>query len=158
MNVYRISKTAYIRDLSGAGPRRYGGRWNQKGTAVVYAAESRSLATLEYLVHVPLPYEPLDLSVATILVPDGASTQEIDLRELPAEWSRFPSSSKLADLGTAWVSSGKSLLLRVPSAVVDDEFNVIINPAHPEMSEVRIGDVRPYAFDERILRRLKREA
>ncbi len=125
---------------------------------MVYAAESRSLATLEYLVHVPLSYEPLDLSVATILVPDGASAQRIGPRELPEEWSRFPSPVKLADLGTDWVRRGKSLLLRVPSAVVDDEFNVIINPAHPEMSDVRIIDVRPYAFDERILKRLKREA
>lgn len=158
MNVYRIAKTAYIRDLSGAGPRLYGGRWNQKGTAVVYASESRSLATLEYFVHVPLTCEPLDLSVATILVPDGAGGQQIGIGELFAEWNCFPSPSKLADLGTDWVRRGESLLLRVPSAVVDGEFNVIINPAHPEMSEVSIVDVRPYAFDERLLRRLKREA
>ena len=158
MNLYRIAKAAYIRDLSGAGPRRYGGRWNHKGTSVVYAAESRSLATLEYLVHVPLPYEPLDLSVATIVVPDEASVEQFSLRKLPGDWNRFPSPSRLADLGTDWVRRNESLLLRVPSAVVDDEFNVLINPAHPEMSAVRITDVRPYAFDERLLRRIKREA
>ena len=137
------------------GPRRYGGRWNHKGTAVIYAAESRSLATLEYLVHVPLPYEPLDLALATICVPDGSSIRELQLSELPEDWNRFPPPSRLADLGSDWVRSGDSLLLRVPSAVVDREYNVMINPAHPEMSRVRIEDVRPYAFDERLLKRMK---
>ncbi len=158
MHLFRIAKTAYIRDLSGAGPRLYGGRWNQKGTAVIYAAESRSLATLEYLVHVPLFYEPLGLSVVTLIVPDGASVHELGLNELPADWNRFPAPSRLADLGSQWVRSSGSLLLRVPSAVVDDEFNLVINPGHAEMIDVSIEDVRPYAFDERLLSRFKREA
>ncbi len=158
MHLFRIAKTVYIRDLSGAGPRRYGGRWNHKGTAVIYAAESRSLATLEYLVRVPLPYEPLGLSVATLIVPDGASVHELCLSELPADWNRFPAPSSLADLGSEWVRGGASLLLRVPSAVVDDEFNLVINPGHPEMVEVSVEDVTTYAFDERLLRRFKREA
>ncbi|MCK5597376.1 MAG: RES family NAD+ phosphorylase [Candidatus Eisenbacteria sp.] len=158
MHLFRIAKTVYIRDLSGAGPRRYGGRWNHKGTAVIYAAESRSLATLEYLVHVPLPYEPLGLSVATLIVPDGASVHELRPSELPADWNRFPAPSSLADLGSEWVRGNASLLLRVPSAVVDDEFNLVINPGHPEMAEVKVEDVTTYAFDERLLRRFKREA
>ena len=158
MHLFRIAKTVYIRDLSGAGPRRYGGRWNHKGTAVLYAAETRSLATLEYLVHVPLSYEPLDLSVATLVVPDGVSVRELGLSELPADWNRFPVPSRLADLGSEWVLGNESLLLRVPSAVVDDEFNVVINPGHPEMAEVTVEDVTTYAFDERLLRHFKREA
>jgi len=158
MHLFRIAKTVYIRDLSGAGPRRYGGRWNHKGTAVIYAAESRSLATLEYLVHVPLPYEPLGLSVATLIVPDGASVHELRSSELPVDWNRFPAPSSLADLGSEWVRGNASLLLRVPSAVVDDEFNLVINPGHPEMAEVQVEDVTTYAFDERLLRRFKREA
>ena len=155
MQLFRIAKTVYIRDLSGAGPRRYGGRWNHRGTAVIYVAESRSLATLEYLVHVPLPYEPLGLSIATLSVPDGATERELRLSELPADWNRFPAQSGLADLGSEWVRGNESLLLRVPSAVVDDEFNLVINPAHPEMADVSIEDVTPYAFDERLVRRSK---
>ncbi len=158
MHLFRIAKTVYIRDLSGAGPRRYGGRWNHKGTAVIYAAESRSLATLECLVHVPLPYEPLGLSVATLIVPDGASVHELRPGELPADWNRFPAPSSLADLGSEWVRGNASLLLRVPSAVVDDEFNLVINPSHPEMAEVKVEDVTTYGFDERLLRRFKHEA
>ena len=156
MHLFRIARTAYIRDLSGAGPRLYGGRWNQKGTPVIYAAESRSLATLEYLVHVPLSYEPLGLSVVTLIVPDGASVRELRISELPADWNRFPAPSRLAELGSQWVRDSGSLLLRVPSAVVDDEFNLIINPSHAEMADVSIEDVRPYAFDERLLSRFKR--
>ncbi len=108
--------------------------------------------------HVPLPYEPLGLSIATLVVPDDSSTREIRIRDLPSDWYRFPAASRLADLGTEWVRGSESLLLSVPSAIVDDEYNIIINPAHPEMSGVKMEDVRPYAFDERLLRRSKREA
>jgi len=155
MYLFRIAKTVYIGDLSGAGPRQYGGRWNHRGTAVIYTAGTRSLVTLEYLVHVPLSYEPVGLSIATLIVPDGASVRELRLSELPDDWNRFPAQSGLADLGSEWVRGKESLLLRVPSAVVDDEFNLVINPGHPEMADVRIGDVTTYAFDERLLKRLK---
>jgi len=156
MHLFRIAKTVYIKDLSGAGPRQYGGRWNHKGTAVIYTAETRSLVTLEYLVHVPLPYEPLGLSIATLIVPDGASTRELCLSELPADWNWFPAPGRLAALGSEWVRGNESLLLRVPSAVVDDEFNLVINPGHPEMADVSLGNITTYAFDERLVRRFKR--
>lgn len=156
MHLFRVAKTVYIGDLSGAGPRQYGGRWNHKGTAVIYTAETRSLVTLEYLVHVPLSYEPLGLSIATLIVPDGASVRELCPSELPDDWNRFPAPSRLADLGSEWVRGNESLLLRVPSAVVDDEFNLVINPGHPEMANVSIENVTPYAFDERLVRRFKR--
>lgn len=155
MQLYRISKTLHIRDLSGAGPRLYGGRWNHKGTAVIYAAQSRALATLEYLVHVPLPYEPLDLSLATLAVPDRASVLELTADDLPKHWNRYPPSPKLADIGTDWARECETLLLRVPSAVVDGEYNVLLNPAHPQISDVRAVDVRVYAFDQRLLKRLR---
>jgi len=158
MDVYRISKSRFIRDLTGEGPRLYGGRWNHKGTAVLYAATTRSLATLEYLVHVPLPYEPLELSIATLVVPDDASQSTVLAEELPTNWSSYPAPTALADIGTEWVRGGESLILRVPSAIVPQEHNIIINPAHSEMVGVTIEDVRAYAFDERLIQRKKREA
>ena len=158
MDVYRISKSRFIRDLTGEGPRLYGGRWNHKGTAVLYAATTRSLATLEYLVHVPLPYEPLELSIATLVVPDDASQSTVLAEELPTNWSSYPAPTALADIGTEWVRGGESLILRVPSAIVPQEHNIIINPAHSEMVGVTIEDVRAYAFDERLAQRKKREA
>jgi RES domain-containing protein len=153
MHLYRIAKTLHIKDLSGAGPRLYGGRWNHMGTAVIYVAESRALATVEYLVHVPLPYEPLHLSLATLSVPDDVPHLEISPDALPRGWNKYPAPPTLADLGTEWVRSNETLILRVPSAVVEAEHNVLLNPGHPHMSRVQITDVTRYAFDERLLKR-----
>ncbi len=155
MHLYRIAKTRHIKDLSGAGPRLFGGRWNHGGTAVIYTAESRSLATVEYLVHVPLPYEPLRLSLATLSAPDDATCREISPDELPRGWNRCPAPPALADVGTEWARDCETLLLRVPSSVVEAEYNVLLNPAHPQMSKVRIVDVTRYTFDRRLVKRGK---
>jgi RES domain-containing protein len=153
MHLYRIAKTKHVRDLSGAGPRLYGGRWNHRGTAVIYTAESRALATVEYLVHVPLPYEPLHLSLVTLLVPDDTPQLEISPDELPRGWKMYPAPPALADLGSEWARDNETLLLRVPSAVVEAEYNVLVNPGHSHMSRVRIVDVTQYTFDQRLLKR-----
>lgn len=152
MIVYRIAHTRYIRDLSGTGPRLHGGRWNQKGTSVIYTATSRALATVEYLVHLPLSLLPSDLSIVTLDIPDSVHIKEVGLETLPHNWRDYPAPPVLSALGTDWVISSETLLLRVPSAVVQHEWNVIINPGHPEMTQVRIVSVEPYHFDARLLR------
>lgn len=83
MKLYRIATTAHIKDLSGAGARLYGGRWNEKGVAVVYTSESRALAVLEYLVHLPMVFAPGELSIMELKVPDSISPREVD-REIAA--------------------------------------------------------------------------
>lgn len=153
MRVFRIAKSRYIRDLTGVGPQTHGGRWNHKGTAVIYASESRSLASLEYLVHIPMSLEPLDLAVATLVIPDRIVPTEIGISYLPQDWKVFPAPSRLADMGTKWAQEGESLLLRVPSAVVPDEYNILINPLHPDIVDVDLEDVHKYVFDERLLKR-----
>ncbi|KQC12762.1 MAG: hypothetical protein APR63_10400 [Desulfuromonas sp. SDB] len=152
MKLYRIAKNDYIRDLSGFGAQLYGGRWNLKGTAVIYASECRSLATLEYLVHMPLSYEPLDLSMATLWMPDSVSIEELSVKSLPRDWKTYPPSLKLNQIGSKWVNRRNTLLLKVPSVIVKGEFNFIINPVHPEIAKVKIVEVLPYRFDERLLR------
>lgn len=152
MRVFRIAKTAYAGDLTGEGARLYGGRWNRPGTAIIYTSESRSLATVEYLVHVPAAFAPADLSIAAIEVPGDVEIEEVSAADLPANWRGFPAPSQLADLGTAWARERRSLLLRVPSAVVPEEHNILINPSHPDMHRVVVAAVEGYAFDERLLR------
>ncbi|MGC9367889.1 MAG: RES family NAD+ phosphorylase [bacterium] len=152
MKLYRISKNDYIRDLSGFGAQLFGGRWNVKGTAVIYTAECRSLATLEYLVHMPLSYEPFDLSMATLRMPDSVSIEELSAKYLPKDWKTYPPPVKLAQIGSKWAKRKNTLLLKVPSVIVEGEFNFIINPAHPEMAKVKVVEVLPYRFDERLLR------
>lgn len=149
---YRIAKTTHIRDLTGIGARLYGGRWNHKGTALIYASQTRSLATVEFLVHLSLPQTPTDVSMATIEIPDDVRPEAIVLGSLPSNWRTYPAPPELADLGTAWAQAKRSLLLRVPSAVVEHEFNILINPAHPDMPRVSLVDVKKVTINGRLLR------
>ena len=152
MQVFRIAKTRNIKDLTGTGARIYGGRWNHKGISVIYTSENRSLATVEYLVHVPLSMIPVNLAVVCIEIPNRIIPKQFSLTELPSNWRDFPAPPELADLGTHWVLANESLLLRVPSAVVENEFNILINPMHPDIQYLTISHVEEYAFDERLLK------
>jgi RES domain-containing protein len=152
MFLYRISKSAQIRDLTGAGAKLYGGRWNHRGVPLIYTSESRSLATVEYLVHLSLPQAPSDLSLATLEVPDDIVPEELNPSSLPKNWRDSPAPVELANLGTKWARSKTSLLLRVPSAVVEHEYNILINPANDAMSRVKLVKVELYKLDERLVR------
>ncbi|MCE2449114.1 MAG: RES family NAD+ phosphorylase [Candidatus Latescibacteria bacterium] len=152
MRLFRIAKTRYINDLSGAGARTNGGRWNRVGVGLLYTSPSWALATVEYLVHVPLARVPKNLSIATIAVPDDAPAETITEEMLPNNWRRHPAPVELEEVGTRWIEEKRSLLLRVPSAVVKGDYNVLINPVHSEMKEVEIAAVEPYLLDERLVR------
>lgn len=152
MLVFRVAKTRHIRDLSGTGAKLHGGRWNHPGTSLVYASESRSLATLEYLVHVDFAHLPAGLSIATLEIPDDVAGEEIPRTKLPRNWRDFPPPPKLAHLGTSWARKGRSLFLRVPSAIVEYEQNILINPTHPEIIRVVLVRVERHRIDARLLR------
>ena len=152
MLVYRIAKTAHVRDLTGTGARLYGGRWNHAGTPLIYTSESRSLATVEHLVHLPMPEMPSGLSIATLQLPDDLKPEEVRPSSLPAHWREHPAPVALADLGTQWARAARRLLLRVPSAVVDGEHNILINPAHPDMARVVLVKVERYRINARLTR------
>jgi RES domain-containing protein len=152
MNVYRIAKTQYANDLSGIGARIYGGRWNHKGTSILYTSENRALATVEYLVHVPMSIVPANLRMVALQIPDNITAKEIAISDLPDNWRDYPAPLKLAELGTNWAKMNESLLLRVPSAVVEGEYNILINPIHPSMKNVAILQIENYRVDKRLLR------
>gem|GEM_PF-89207 len=134
------------------GSRLYGGRWNRKGIGIIYTSETRALATLEYLVHLPLSLMPDDISISSIEIPDNIISREILISDLPINWRSWPAPTELAELGTRWVLSNETLLLRVPSAVVQHEFNILINPSHPDMKQVTILNIEEYRFDRRLIR------
>jgi RES domain-containing protein len=150
MTLFRIAKNEFIRDLSGTGPRLYGGRWNPKGMGVIYTSESRALAALELFVHLSRTIIPPSFSLASIEILDTASIKKITLEELPRYWRSYPPPTKLAALGASWIRSKESLLLRVPSVIMPPEGNILINPAHPEMTCVRILKVEAYSPDPRL--------
>ncbi len=151
--VYKIALSRFARDLSGEGARIHGARWNRKGTPVVYTAESRSLAALECLVHVSLPDLPRGLRIVSIGIPGKITPKEIAPGDLPKGWRLDPAPFSVADFGSRWAASMESLLLRVPSVVVPHEYNILINPLHPDIKSVSIIEEEDFVYDERIFRK-----
>lgn len=150
MDLFRIARGKYIRDLSGEGARRFGGRWNVQGTAILYASQNESLAALEILAHTPVSEIPNDLSLLILSTPDSLVPERIDSNELPKNWRDYPAPHELARIGTRWVHSGSSLMFNVPSALVRTDRNILINPGHPDMEKVSIKEVTRFRFDSRI--------
>ena len=150
MYLYSISRAAYIRGLSGEGSRRFGGRWTKKGVLAIYTSAYQSLAALEVLVHVTVTSIPDDFQLISLKVPDTAKTERLQVSDLPEGWQAYPAPDKLAELGTNWAKRGDSLLLQVPSVIIPDESNFLINPMHEEARKIEIHAVRDFHFDKRI--------
>ena len=130
----------------------YGGRWNKKGTSVLYSAENRSLATVEYLVHIPMALLPVDIYIAEIFIPDEIDYEQIKVKDLPAHWPTYPAPLDLTEIGEMWIKNNKTLLLKVPSSVVKNEWNILINPNHELFNEIKITGIELYNFDERLIK------
>jgi RES domain-containing protein len=114
-------------------------------------SSSLALAALEYLVHVDVEDVPDDLVAMAIRVPDDAGERIVAVEELPGDWNRLQDHPACAAIGDAWAREGTALLLCVPSAVVPEDSNILINPDHPRASGVVVVSVRPFAFDPRLV-------
>lgn len=135
----------------GEGARRYGGRWNTPGTPVVYTSGTLSLAALEYLVHVDSDILPDGLVSIRATIPDGLKIEAISASHLPLEWKDKIIPVSLQQLGTDWVTSAKSAVLKVPSVVIEHEWNYVLNPRHPEFSQILWDAAAVFSFDQRLL-------
>lgn len=150
MILYRLVRLPYANDLSGNGSRLYGGRWNSEGKAMVYLASSRSLAVLECLAHVSPTNIPDDYYMVVIETPDDL--EELNISQLPPNWHQFPEQNILKQIGNAFLQRAQHLLLKVPSALVKQEYNYLMNPMHPLAASVKIIDKQPFNFDERLVK------
>lgn len=152
MDVYRISKREYAAP-DGMGGLLYAGRWHKAGYRVVYAAHSRSLAALEYLVHLNAASIMLnDFVITTLFIPNQIVIEELDRGLLPDDWANISHYGITQKLGTGFLKKAEHLVLRVPSAIVPDECNYIINPAHPQMAMCKVKRVDEFRFDSRLLK------
>ncbi len=150
MIVFRLCKKKYSGDLSGRGAEKFGGRWNSKGHAVVYTSQSRALAVTELAVHVPLGIIPPDMVMTTIDIPDDVEVYSIESATLPAGWQQFPNIPLTRKIGDEWLVKNRGLVMKVPSAVVQGDFNYLINPHHADFSLVKILNTERFAFDGRL--------
>ena len=149
MLLYRLTRCVYANDLSGAGARLYGGRWNSEGRSAVYLASSRSLAVLEALVHLPPVDVPNEYCMVTIEAPDDFAG--IDEKLLPKNWQDHQDVDILKQLGNAFLQEKKNLLLKVPSAIVNEEYNYLLNPLHAGISKLKVKNIQPFNFDNRLI-------
>lgn len=149
MIVYRISREPYANDLSGHGSMLYGGRWNTKGKAALYTAGSIALAMLEVAVHISPNNAPKDFRLVKIQVPP-VLIQKVNVEELNPGWRESPPSQFTQDIGDAFLMSKSHFILEVPSVVVPDEYNYIINPSHYAFENVKIISIEPISFDTRL--------
>lgn len=152
MVTYCVTAGPKCLDLDGIDRSVSGGRWNHQGTPVIYTSTSRSLALVEFLLERPSLEQAVDgVYMVTVEIPDTAVMTLVSVLDLPEHWQNVPENEQLADIGTNWAESGRSLLLRVPSTVIPQEFNVLVNPAHRMMSDVVVREIEEIPHAGRLL-------
>ena len=142
----KFAKTAF----SGDGARLYGGRWNPSGTAVVYTASALSLAALELFVNLDPEEIPSGLVAIEATIPDDVPIHTIEAASLPRHWRRYPAPVALQSIGADWIAAAHTAVLSVPSTVIPEERNYLLNPAHPDFHRLKIGPPAPFHFDPRM--------
>lgn len=150
MEVFRICREAYSSALTSSGTAN---RWNEKGQQVIYAGSSRSLSSLELIVHkgAIVPSESYRVMVISIADDDHLFMQ-VHSKDLPSNWRSFDAYATLQKIGSDWIASQQSLVLKVPSAVIPFEHNYIINTEHPEfLDKVKLVRTEAYFWDARLL-------
>ena len=152
MEVYRLSRKKFATVLSGKGAAIKGARWNSVGVELIYTAANRSLAMAEVAVHFTLATLPADYIMMTIFIPDNTSLQKVNAKDLPADWNVFPHPVTTQAIGDQFIAAGKYCVLQIPSAVTQGDFNLLINPNHPDFKKIRIISTEKFPFDKRIFK------
>ena len=150
-DVWRIARRPHALDRLGVGAREAGGRWNFPGTSVIYAGGTIAIAALEKFVHLAGVVPP-DLVLVRLTLPEGHTAEIAGLADLPEGWDRVPPAPASMDFGTRWAREGRSLVLYVPSALVREERNAVLNPEHPAFAGVAMHVEREFQYDPRMYR------
>lgn len=157
MRIWRICRQPYAAEaFSGEGARRFGGRWNSRSVPMVYASTSLALAALELFVHLEPGQAPGDLVYLAAELPQGEPSRTLQSADLPPAWWTDGAVAATRELGDGWIrtqlAGRSSLALLVPSVPIHAEWNVLVNPLHPRMSELKADPPQPFVFDARMFR------
>jgi len=148
MTVYRITTVKWADKLSGSG---FPARWNPHNVQVIYTASSIALACLENLVHRTGEGLNANFRLAEIAIPDDMTIDFIHFDSLPENWHKTEGYSLCQEIGEEWVTQNKTCLLQVPSSIIPDETNILINPKHAEFGQITIKRIQPFSFDKRLI-------
>jgi len=149
MMLFRFSPRQFSNDISGEGAGQRGGRWNSVGFPVVYTSMTISLSLLELLIYNATYKELRNNHLMKLEVSELLATNMPQINVKP-EWQKDIGYSRF--IGDSFLRSKKSLLLKVPSAIIPEEYNVLINPLHPDIKKVKIADASPFQFDTRLFK------
>ena len=150
MIIYRLATSEHIRDLSGTGAKLYGGRWNSAGIKAIYSTENISLAILEILVHVRKYNCPADYHLLTMNIPENIKPVAISLEKLKKNWK--DDSTYTQFMGDEFLKTNSSLFIKVPSAIIPAENNILINPLYKDFKKIKIKSVETFLFDVRLFK------
>ncbi len=149
--VFRICKTKYAREaFDGEGAFRFGGRWNTRGTRIVYTAGSLALAALEMLVHLDDDSMLFEYSFVPAEVPPELIMPVEEYRALPKNWSASPAPLAIGRIGDEWARENASAVLEVPTSIIPLEKNYLISPSHADLSRIKLGKPQGFIFDGRL--------
>lgn len=151
MIVYRFTKEKYADKLSGFGAAlSQNNRWNPKGREIVYCSMNIATAMAEILVHLPIRLIPKDYLLLHISIPDKHKIQVLETKDYPIDWNEIPPRKETQQIGNHFLEERKSIALKVRSAVVKGEYNLLINPFHPDFSSIQIIKKEVFQFDQRL--------
>jgi RES domain-containing protein len=151
IEVFRIAKTKYADTaFDGEGAFRFGGRWNSRGTRMIYTAGSLALAVLEMLVHLDDDSMIQKYSFISAQIPEELTEKVENFLPLPKNWSISPAPLEVQEIGNKWVRKNVSAVLEVPSSVIPLEKNYLLNPAHKDFKKIFLGKPQKFGFDERL--------
>jgi len=150
MILYRCALKKWIKDLSGKGAYLHGGRWNSPGLFMVYTAENNVLAALEVAVRIPLESISEDYLMVPLELPDSISMYK---PKLPGNWNLQTELTRT--VGDEFINKGKHLLMKVPSALVSDSYNFLLNPNHQDIKKVKVLEPRTILFDKRLMEMIR---
>ncbi|WP_207496655.1 RES family NAD+ phosphorylase [Aridibaculum aurantiacum] len=150
MVVYRFSNKKYSSDLSGTGAKMYGGRWNHKGLAGLYTSSSISLSLLEVLVHALSLEQLKGMALLKLEVPDNLAESMRVLNGLKPHWDEDVEYTRF--IGSEFLQNRSFLMLKCPSAVVQEEWNYLLNPLHADYNKLKVLSVEECKFDSRLFK------
>jgi len=149
VRVWRIASAAHAA-FDGEGARRYGSRWTPRGLPAVFTSATLSLAALERFVNTDPDLQPMGLMAMGVDIEANIPIQTVAVDDLPPDWRTYPAPPGLAVVGERWLRESKSTVLSVPSVIVPNERNFILNPEHRDFARLRIHPSEPFAFDPRM--------
>lgn len=147
MLVYRIALTKYAGNLVASGRAA---RWNSNEVKVIYTSNSQALSCLENVVHRSKLGLSINFCLMQIEIPTSIPIEEINLKDLPKNWDNFEQIHSSQKMGDKWIRESKTAVLRIPSSIIHDESNYLLNPKHPDFKQIKLVAIKPFLFDDRI--------